>query len=269
MQFYESFWLGLMQGISEMLPLSSNGHSRIMVWILGHEGDPSLYWNCIAQLFGIGATLALIVYYFADIVYLAKKNKKLLLSFFLGGLVSFLGAFLIGFLLKDFFVNKASMTLIMIVLALTGIVLLNGAKFFKEKSETKLESLSNKQVLSMSSIGILGGIPGMSFTLPLFLAARINGLNARRAIKTAHLIMIPALIGINIVRDIFVLSEPESLIHNSDIPQIVVANIISFAGAYIALYWLNRYLEKHNNFRIFGYYRILLATVMLIFILLK
>lgn len=250
MVYIEAILLGLIQGLTEFIPVSSSGHLLFI-----DEFLPTNFSYQFETLTNIGTLAAAIIYFRKDIQEAIQRrhtNNMLILLFIASAPVLLIG-FTIG-LLDPEILNSIGLSITM--LTVVGITMIFSDKFNirEQKVSTKRQSL----VIGLAQV--LALIPGTSRSASTILGARMTGVNYTAAARFSFLLSIPV-VGAAVAYT--------ALFEQSSIEQsfglIIVANIASFAAGLLAIHWLLKVLSR-IGLKPFGYYRVLLG-VMLLFLL--
>lgn len=240
--------LGIIQGITEFLPVSSSGHLVIMQRIFGITGNEV----AVSIILHLGTTLALIVFFFKDILKLLRDIKSLSLIVIVTIITG-----IIGVSGKDFFEGLfVSVKPVAIALIFTGIILLITRKFMQGKRD----NLTFKDALILGltqGIAIIPGVSRSGITISTLLFRKIN---RDLSFKFSFLAAIPAVLGATLleVKDIGFSFQGEA-------KNLLIGFIFSFGAGIFALKILEIILNKAKLYY-FGYYCIIIAILTLIFI---
>lgn len=266
MDLFHIFILAIVQGLTEMLPISSSGHLILFPKFL-HWEDPGLNVDAFLHL---GTLLAILIYFREDLIslILKKERRKLLFYIFLATLP----VVFIGFSVKSYIETSEllrsgkfiSFTLIFVALIMY---------FFDSelerslKKEGRLENIERLGVLHVIKIGLaqcLALLPGVSRSGICAVAGIAQGMSREAAIRFAFLIGSPAIAGAGLLATLDMLRNYTSLAEtydfNHDLPALVIGFLTSFVSGWIAIDFLIKFLNK-NNFTVFVIYRILLGIV--------
>ena len=240
--------LGIIQGITEFLPVSSSGHLVIIQRLLGITQSQI----AISVVLHLGTAFAFVVFFFKDLLKLLNNFRLLLLLFITTVITAILG--LLG---KDFFESLFISTIpVAIALIATGFTLILTKKFM----EGGRNSISFKDALILGftqSIAIIPGISRSGITISTLLFRRMDRENSFRF---SFLAAIPVIFGAAIVeaKDIYFAIKTE-------IGNLLVGFIVSFLVGVISLNILKIILKKAKLYY-FGYYCIIIAIITLLFI---
>jgi len=262
MTIVESVVLGAVQGLTEFIPVSSSGHLVLAEHFMGLK--PSLVFDGLVNL---GTFVALLIYFrkrLWDIAVRIVRNKDLRLVRNL--LISALPVGLVGFLFGDFFDQAfiQNATTVTIMLALFGVVMVFLERLPKLSPVASGDKLSPKRAAVIGLAQVLSLVPGTSRSASTMVAGRLAGFNYAQAAEYSFLLSIPVLAGV-ILKVTFSHEGREFIAHNFG--AWLASNIAAFVFGLIAVSFMLRYLA-HGNFRIFGYYRLGLAALIAVVLLL-
>ncbi len=264
MTIIEALILGLIQGLTEFIPVSSSGHLLLAQNLLNGRAD-----HLFIQALDFGTTLALVIYFWPKLKDLYhrvfyKKDFRLARNI----VVTALPAGLLGLLLADYIQGSPlilSPYVTISMLAFVGLLMIISDKLPKRSGVTTGTELSPKRALFIGVAQSFALIPGVSRSGSTILASRVMGLNPKAAAEYSFMVSIPIMFGLLgklLIKD----TDRQYMMANLD--AIVIANIAAFFAALVAIHFLLSYLSKHG-LSVFGYYRIGLAAVMLVVLLLQ
>lgn len=271
MTILQSLILGLVEGLTEYLPISSTGHLIITQYLLGLEESDALnaYSVCIQS----GAILAVLNLYFARVGQmwrgiLGKNPAGLRMTINL--LLGFLPAMVIGFFLakpiKNFLFNAET---VLVTWALGGIVILlfvrHGMKTGKGRRHDGigLEDMNWKQALTVGFMQCIAMCPGTSRSLMTMLGGLVAGLSMAAAVEFSFLL---GLITLSAATVYDFLKYGDNMVAEIGWGPMLAGTFMSWLSAIVAVKWMVNYLKKHG-LSIFGWYRIAASIVMLVLIL--
>jgi undecaprenyl-diphosphatase len=276
LNLFEAILLGIIQGLTEFLPISSTGHLTVAGKLMNLvSADHPEQWTAFIALIQLGTLLAVLIYFWKDIISIIKDffqdnlikrvkyseqkiNSKLGWLIIIGTIpVVIIGlAFkdaIEGALTKNLYVIAASLIILALILALAEKI----AKFKKD--------LENITILDSIIIGFaqaLALIPGSSRSGTTITAGLFVGLKRDSAARFSFLLSIPAVFASGVLQ----LYEAVKFVDQSMAVNIIVATIVSGISGYLAIDFLLKYLKKNSTF-IFIYYRIALGIFILILLL--
>ncbi len=261
MTILDSIILGIVEGVSEFLPISSTGHMVLVSNILDIVQDPfTKNFEIIIQL---GAILSVVFLYWNRLI----KNKHLVFKI----AVAFLPTALIGFTVYKYVKELLGSVYVVIgALFLGGIILMLFEKWversLKKRNVVRVDAPENISVTQALYVGIFQAIaiiPGVSRSAATIVVGEFLGISRKAIVEFSFLLAIPTMFAATAL-DIKKSAASFSL---DQVGLLVIGFVVSFFVALLAVKTFLRYIEK-NSFKVFGVYRICLAVVYLVYILL-
>jgi len=251
MDIFQAIIIGIIEGFTEFLPISSTGHMIVASKFMGiEENNLVKAYEVIIQF---SAILAVAVIY-RDKFHLSHLElwKKLILAF--------LPLAIIGFLLKDYIKMLFSVQVVAIMFIVGGIIFLIVEKFYKEKEESikNIDEITYKQALIIGLVQILSLVPGTSRAGATIIGGLLVGLNRETSASFSFLLAIPVMSAVSG----YDLLKHYQEFSNVNITAFVIGFIVSFIVAYITV---KLFLAFLNNFTFvaFGIYRIIFGIILL------
>ena len=267
----EAVFLGIVQGLTEFLPVSSSAHIRILGEFLPSAQDPGATFTAIMQ---IGTEIAVLIYFRADIARLISASLKWLIRrdelvgsekndarlsalILLGSLpIFFLGYFGQEYIRENF----RSLYLIAATLIVFGLLL--GVIDHYGKRVKNLDALEAKDGVGYGIAQSLALIPGVSRSGATIAMGRALGYKRDAALRYSFLLAIPAVLGSGTFELFNSLSRPLNAFSPG---ETFVATLTAFVIGYLVISWLMKYVQT-KSFMPFVIYRVLLGTLLLIFL---
>ncbi|MEA3334471.1 MAG: undecaprenyl-diphosphate phosphatase [Chloroflexota bacterium] len=250
--------LGIVEGITEFLPVSSTGHLIVVADLIDFEGSIGGTFEIFIQL---GATLAVVVYFFRDLLDQAKRlpTDRTVQRFWLNILIAFLPAAIIGFLIHDWIKEVLFSPLVVAVaLVLGGVILILVDRVEREGAISDLFAVPPKKALAIGIAQVAALIPGTSRSGATIVGGLLSGLDRKTATEFSFYLAIPTLGGATV----FELLTSLDQIGRDDALNLIVGAIVSFVVALVVIGWLLRYVQTHS-FLLFGIYRIIAGATIL------
>jgi undecaprenyl-diphosphatase len=274
----EAIFLGIIQGITEFLPISSTGHLTVVGKLMNliSEDHPE-QWTSFIAIIQLGTLLAVFVYFWNDLVNIVRdfirdnllkptKYSEQNINSKLGWLIIIgtIPVVIIGLAFKNIIEGSLTKNLYIIASSLIGLAIIlalaeKTAKFKKDvKNVTLIDSLiiGTAQALSL--------IPGSSRAGTTITAGLFVGLKREAAARFSFLLSIPAILASGILQ----LFEALRFVDQAMIVNLIISTIVSGVSGYLAIDFLLKYLKKNSTF-IFIYYRIGLGIFIIVFLLLN
>lgn len=261
---FDSIILGITQGITEFLPISSSGHLIIARDVLGITQDGGLAFDAILQL---ATACAVLLYFRKDIIDLIlnvfKKERdmqKLKLTAAL--IIGTIPAIVLGLFLQDYMETIfRSTTLVAITLIIGSVVMYIGDLFLKKRTRSA-EDLTIMKGFGIGLYQCLALVPGMSRSGMSISGGYFLGLSKEMAVRFSFLLSIPIIVGSGLVKLVDVIKDP-SIISGGFI-TLSFGFISAFVFGWFSIDFLLKFL-KTNSFKVFVVYRTVLAILLLIF----
>lgn len=270
MEIYQAIILGVIQGLTELLPVSSSAHLFIIPWMFN--------WSEIPESFDValhfGTLLAIGLFFFKDWISLLKGGYKLvfkkeknfegnmLIYLIIATIPAVIGALLFKELIDTYLKTPL---IVAICLMIMGVILYFVDK--KCKSKTTYEELSLKQTVLIGASQILAFIPGVSRSGITMTVGRILGVTREATAKYSFMLSAPIVLGATIF-DLKDFIEFLTVANTTGIIAFVLGILMSFIVGIIVIKFLLEYLKK-GSFKIFSIYRILFGLLIIGTIIIK
>ena len=249
-------FLGLVEGLTEFIPVSSTGHLLLAGHFLKFESAGKTF-EVVIQL---GAVLAILTVYAAKLwsVFSSAPHDPLARRFILAVLVAFLPAVVIGVLTHDFIkrVLFESPVLISVMLILGGIVLLFVDRMAPKPVIDDAIKMPVGKALAIGFVQCLALVPGVSRSGATIVGARMLGASTRAAAEFSFFLSMPTMAGA-FAYDLY---KNRAVLDGSAMTEIVIGFVVAFITAVLVVRWVLGYLSNHG-FVLFGWWRIILGTV--------
>ncbi len=259
-EFIQAIILGVVEGVTEFIPVSSTGHLIIAGRLLGYEGDKAATFEIFIQL---GAILAVVVLYWPRFAGLANVRQT---QGFVGlnGIkllaITSLPALLLGFVLHDFIKKSLfNTTTVAIGLLVGGIALILVERFLPKPTKVGLDDLTWKDALVIGLFQCLALWPGTSRSAATIVGAMLYRVQRRTAAEFSFFAAVPVLFAATA----YDLLKSFKELQPSDLPIFAVGFIVAFITAWFAIKFFIR-LVSTTTLSPFGWYRIVAAAVVLV-----
>lgn len=269
MTWFQTLVLGLVQGLTEFLPISSSAHLRIVSGVF-FGGDAGASFTAVTQL---GTEAAVLVYFWRDIVRIIGAWFRGLTNSSARGFDYRMGWYVIigtipvgvlGLLFKDQIRSGArNLVIIGVTLIVFALVLAAAEKYSRQRRP--IEELTLKDGVGMGLAQALALIPGVSRSGGTISAGLFLGLTREAAARYSFLLAIPAVLasGLFSLPDAISPSDLGTANLQASGLQLLVATVVAFIVGYASIAWLLRYLVSHTIY-VFVYYRIALGVLVLV-----
>lgn len=271
-EFLQALLYGIVEGITEWLPVSSTGHLIILnQWFKIDDTLGKEFWSFFEVIIQLGAILAVIVTFF-KILWPFGKNKtkeekttiwKLLLNI----IIACIPAGLLGVIfevthLSDKMDNNCY--IVASTLIIYGILFIVLEKINKNKV-FKIDNVYNftwKTALIIGCAQILALIPGTSRSGVTILSAMLIGVNREESAKFSFLLSIPIMLGASLVKA-YSFAKSGTVLTSEMVGFLIVGCLTAFVVSIITIKWLLKFINNHD-FKSFGIYRIILGIILII-----
>jgi undecaprenyl-diphosphatase len=246
--------LGIVEGVTEFLPISSTGHLIILNrWFSFTEPFTEMF-DIVVQL---GAVLAALVYFWPRLSPVISGN----MDTWKKSLFAVIPALILGAMFGDFIsVYLFSPTIVAIALIIGGLIIITAETFEKRVIITTMPEMSYRTALSIGLIQCLALVPGTSRSAATIVGGLFLGASRPLAAEFSFFLAIPTIIaasGYSIITHGLSIGSQETFI-------LTVGLLVSFAVAWAVIKVFMRYIQNHD-FKVFGYYRILIGILVIIF----
>lgn len=271
MGFIEAIILGLVQGLTEFLPISSSAHLRIMGEFLPSASDPGATFTAITQ---IGTELAVILYFRKDIVRIltrwfqqfrkptsahrepiTRNDPDVRLGWLV--IIGTVPIVLVGYFAQEYIRSTfRSLWLVATVLIVFGIIL--GVADYLGKRTRSIEQMTYGHGIAIGLAQMLALVPGVSRSGSTMTAGLALGYTRTAAARFGFLLAIPAVFGSGLYELVHSFGEPNPVFTYA---ETAVATVIAFVVGYAVIAGLMRYIQK-GSFLPFVIYRVLLGATL-------
>ena len=277
LEIIKAFIYGIVEGITEWLPISSTGHLILVEELIPFQGTSEAFFDMFDVVIQLGAILAVVVLFWKQIwpFALTKKArqgqtgiasyfKKDIWSMWFKILVSCVPAAVIGVLFDDvfnaLFYNPPCVALALIIFGVAFIVIENWNKNRTPKV-TALSDITYKTALLIGIFQVIAAIfPGTSRSGATIVGALLIGVSRTVAAEYTFFLAIPVMFGASLLKVVkfgFAFTSLELIL-------LAVGTVVSFVVSLFVLRFLMGYIKKHD-FKVFGWYRIVLGIVVLLY----
>lgn len=263
--------MGIIEGITEWLPISSTAHLMIVNEFFSNKTSFSNEFLLLFDVFiQLGAILACVVIYFKRLYPFAfntdKNCYKEKIIIYKKIIISFLPLVVLGLLFDDIVVKLFyNLFSISIMLILYGVLIIVFDKYNKkDKKTTNINQITFYQAFIIGLIQVLAIIPGTSRSGVTIVFAGMIGLNRKVAVEYSFFLAIPVMLGASLLKGVkYFISYSLAI---NEIVILLIAMIVAFMVSIVVLKMLISLIKK-IDFKIFGFYRIILGILILIVIL--
>lgn len=266
MAILQAILLGIIEGLTEFLPISSTGHLVVAERLIGYKDAAELFTVVIQ----VGAIAAVIWHFRQDLITKVKgllSGDKKTVRFWGNWIAATIPAGIAGLLLDEELGKFATPKTVAISLIIGGVVIWLIENNHRSKAHLKnltkpdFDGLSLWQAVQVGFYQILSLVPGVSRSGATIMGGLVSGLDRVTATAFSFYLSIP----------VIVLASGYKLVKNGDqianisggAPALIVGTVVSFISALAVVNWLLKYVSR-NDFKPFAYYRIILGIIILI-----
>ncbi|MBT3322048.1 MAG: undecaprenyl-diphosphatase UppP [Anaerolineae bacterium] len=262
MTIFQSFLLGIVQGLTEFIPVSSTAHLLIAQDFLGISSNDAVFSFLILVQWGTLASL--FIYFWKDIFGLAKaffakpfSSKKNSLAWYI--IIATIPALLVGYLLKDALETLFATPLLAASIRLFSAALLLTLAEWQGNQKRNLEEITNTDAFMVGLFQVLAVFPGASRSGSTIAGGMLRGFTRESAARFSFLMSIPVMLAAGAYESLDLLKMPGLA---EFIPILLVGFISAAIVGWLAIRWLMDYLNK-NSLYAFAIYCALLGSIML------
>jgi undecaprenyl-diphosphatase len=271
MTIWEAILLGVVEGVTEFLPISSTGHLTILEKLLGYSIS-SADITAFTAIIQIGAVLATLLYFRSDIFRIAKAwlsglvdSKKRHHADYRFGWAIALGSLPIG-IIGLLFHHQVETTLRSLWVVAIALIVWSGVMWIADRQATQTrheDAVTWKDTLTIGFVQCLALIPGVSRSGATMSAGLFRGFDRVTVTKLSFFLSIPALLAAGAMKTI---TNIDTISHGVGWLPTITATIVSFIVAYAAVAWLLKFIAKHS-YSVFITYRLVLGSILIVLLL--
>lgn len=278
-EILKSVLFGIVEGVTEWLPISSTGHLILVEQFMEFREVSPEFWGMFQVVIQLGAILAVVLIYWKNIWPITKNKKEAIrqtgiLSYFDKNIMNLWGKILVGCvpaaiigLLFDevfeaLFYNPVCIAIALIAFGIAFILIENRNK---DKGARKKEKETNSQItykdaLIIGVFQLLAAIfPGTSRSGATIIGGLLIGLSRSNAAEFTFYLAIPTMAGASLLK----LVKFGLAFTSTELIILLIGMLVSFIVSMFVIKFLMNYIKKHN-FKVFGYYRIVLGILVLL-----
>ncbi len=253
MGILDSIILGIIEGITEFLPISSTAHLILSANFL--KISDSEFLKSFEIIIQTGAIFAVIAYYFKKLLH-TKLIKRLIVGFIPTGIIGMT----VYKVVKQYFLGNIAVVLWSLFVGGIIMILIEKLYFKNKKNEViEVENISYSKCLLIGLFQSLAVIPGVSRSAATIIGGMCLGISRKTIVEFSFLLAVPTIVAASVL-DIY---KNIDIFVTDDLPILGVGFVASFLSAMLAIKFLLNYVKKHD-FTFFGIYRILLVLFFLI-----
>jgi undecaprenyl-diphosphatase len=257
----EAVVLGLVEGATEFIPVSSTGHLIVASAWLGRTGEAAKTFDIFIQL---GAILAIVWLYRARLTQavLAARSDETSRRFLLNLLIAFLPAAVVGFLAHDWIKEHLfRVPVVAAALLAGGIAILLIERWGPPETVEGADAVPQRTALGIGLAQVLSLVPGTSRSGATIMGGYALGLSRRAATEFSFFLAIPVMLAATL----YDLLKSLDALTAADVPGFAVGFVVSFISALVVVKGFLSYVSRHS-FAVFAWYRIVFGALLLLFL---
>jgi len=271
LEIIKAIFFGIVEGITEWLPISSTGHIILLdEFVKLNVSDE--FFNLFEVVIQLGAILAVVVMYFKTICPFGfgkdKKERKETWNLWGKILVACVPAAVIGILFDDWLDahlhNSVVVSLMLIIHGIAFIVI--ESKGLGKQSTKELNKITYKQALTVGAFQLLSLIPGTSRSGSTIIGGLIAGLKRSVAAEFTFFLAIPVMVGASLLKLLKYILDVGFVFKTMELVILGVGCLVAFVVSILVIKFLMNYIRKHD-FKAFGWYRIVLGIIVILYFL--
>lgn len=269
-ELLKTLLLGIIEGITEWLPVSSTGHMIIAEDFL-HLQQGDAFWNMFLVVIQLGAILAVVVLYFSRLNPFSKKKdageRRICFSLWGKIIVAALPAAVIGLLLDDFLeAHLMTPPVVAAALIVYGVAFIVIEKWKKNAPAAvpSAEEITYVGALKIGFFQVLSLIPGTSRSGATILGGMLTGVSRPAGAEFSFFLAIPVMLGASFLKLLKYVLEVGFSFNASQLAVLTAGVVTAFAVSLVAIRFLVSFVRRHS-FAVFGWYRIALGCAVLLY----
>ena len=281
-EILKTILFGIVEGITEWLPISSTGHLILVEQFVKFEQVSPEFWNMFQVVIQFGAILAVVILYWNKIWPFTKDKKKAIsnkgiLSYFNKDIMNLWGKILVGCIpaaiiglafddvFEALFYNPFCIAIALIVFGIAFIIIENWNKNRKTPNKDTNKQITYKDAILIGIFQLIAAIfPGTSRSGATIIGGLLIGLSRANAAEFTFYLAIPTMLGASLLK----LVKFGFAFTGMELAILLIGMFVSFVVSILVIKLLMNYIKKHD-FKVFGYYRIILGIIVLAYFFIK
>jgi undecaprenyl-diphosphatase len=278
-EILKAILIGIVQGITEWLPVSSTGH-MIIVNDLVPLKVSSEFWDLFEVVIQLGSILAIIVLFFDKLNPWSKNKtpelKKKTWSLWLKVVIATIPTAIIGVpidLLFDHLIDDSQFAMILtisVALIVYGIAFIVIERLNKNKTKKceDVYEIDYKTAIGIGAFQSLSVIPGTSRSGSTILGASVLGVSRSAAAEFSFFLAIPVMLGASLLKGAKAILIDHISMTSTEVVVLIVGTLTAFAVSLVAVKFLMSFVKNHS-FEVFGWYRIAIGAILIVYSFIK
>ena len=281
-EILKTILFGIVEGITEWLPISSTGHLILVEQFVKFKQVSPEFWNMFQVVIQFGAILAVVILYWNKIWPFTKDKQKAIsnkgiLSYFNKDIMNLWGKILVGCIpaaiiglafddvFEALFYNPFCIAIALIVFGIAFIIIENWNKNRKTPNKDTNKKITYKDAVLIGIFQLIAAIfPGTSRSGATIIGGLLIGLSRANAAEFTFYLAIPTMLGASLLK----LVKFGFAFTGMELAILLIGMFVSFVVSILVIKFLMNYIKKHD-FKVFGYYRIILGIIVLAYFFIK
>ena len=281
-EILKTILFGIVEGITEWLPISSTGHLILVEQFVKFEQVSPEFWNMFQVVIQFGAILAVVILYWNKIWPFTKNKQKAIsnkgiLSYFNKDIMNLWGKILVGCIpaaiiglafddvFEALFYNPFCIAIALIVFGIAFIIIENWNKNRKTPNKDTNKKITYKDAVLIGIFQLIAAIfPGTSRSGATIIGGLLIGLSRANAAEFTFYLAIPTMLGASLLK----LVKFGFAFTGMELAILLIGMFVSFVVSILVIKLLMNYIKKHD-FKVFGYYRTILGIIVLAYFFIK
>ena len=267
MDLFETVIIAIVEGLTELLPVSSTGHMIIAQSLLGVESTP--FVKAFTVIIQFGAILSVICLYWKRFFYpdAGREGKtywRAMFDFYARLVVGVLPAVVLGLAFNDFIEsNLGNVQLVAWMLIIGGVFMLFCDRIFNKGSEDT--KLTYKRALVIGLVQCISMIPGVSRSMATIVGGMSQRLTRKAAAEFSFFLAVPTMFGATCLETYKLMTHESGsiLVQGDNLQTLIIGSVVAFIVAILAIKFFINYVAKYG-FAAFGWYRIVVGLIIII-----
>lgn len=275
-EIIKAIFFGIIEGITEWLPVSSTGHMIILQDLISLDISPE-FWKMFEVVIQLGAIMAVVILFWKRLWPLRKKEgrviiKKGTISLWIKIVIACIPAAIVGIIFDDeideLFYHPIPVALALIVVGILFIIV--EGKFDKPVPKfEKLSQITIKEAFLIGLFQLLAAIfPGTSRSGATIIGGLLLGLSRKLATTFTFFLAVPVMFGASLLKIVKYIFSVGFAFKGVEIFILIIATLVAFFVSLYVIGFLMNYVRKHD-FKVFGWYRVALGMVIIIYTVMK
>ena len=266
MDIIRAILLGIVEGITEWLPISSTGHMILLNEFLGIDDTHFFNSQIFLYVIQLGAILAIATLYFKKLNPFSPsktiEEKKDTWQMWFKVIVACIPAAVLGLLFNDAMDKISTPLVVSLMLIIYGIGFLFAEKLRKSEQISSVSEMTYKTALFIGLFQVLSIIPGTSRSGATILGAMILGCSRAANAEFSFFLAIPVMFGVSFLK----IATNDYILATSEWFLLILAMVVAYVVSLISVKFLVNYVRRHD-FKVFGWYRIVLGLLVIAYFL--